>query len=225
FYYLSKALIFQAFPVFLLLGVGGFLIRSILGWADNAEKKSKNYSRAFAVNTMIGAIILFAFFVESFYRPFSAGLIKALFVTIGFLYNMKIYRKPASDKITSRWLMFSMWLVIAGMWGQTLWPSHELAFLHLCFIGGFALAIICVATRVILNHGGYKRLLTGPSAMFSTAACLMTVGLFTRFIADFLPKTYSQHLTYAGTIWVLGLVVWSFFVMPKIIKKSREISS
>lgn len=162
FYYLSKALIFQAFPIFLLLGVGGFLIRSVLGWAEKEEEKIKNYSRVFAGNGIIGLIILLSFFVESFYRPFSAGLIKALFVTIGFLYNIKIYRRPASEKITSRWLMFSMWLLIVGLWGQTIWPSHELAFLHLCFIGGFALAIVCIATRVILSHSGHKQLLTGP---------------------------------------------------------------
>lgn len=47
----------------------------------------------------------------------------------------------------------------------------------------------------------------------------MTVGLLTRFAADFLPETYTRHLAYAGTIWIFGLVIWSFFVVPKIIKK------
>ncbi len=228
-YPLARNLITQAFVTFLLLGVGGFLIRSILGWGailpSSADEKIQNLAKtagsAVWWHGSAAIVVLFSFVLEAFFRPEAGRVLRAVLISAECLLQMKIYKLPISGKITSKVLLFSLWLFVAGLWGYAFCPqNYRLAFLHLCFIGGFSLSTIAVATRVILSHCGYGTLLNRSYKPFTIAASLMLAGLLARFAADFLATSYQDHLAFAGLLWGLGALVWSFFILSKAILNS-----
>ena len=219
---MATGLIFQGFVLFLLMGIGGFLIRSILGWSpelpvqpgQSSHVENANYRKIFWF-VGLASLIFISFICEAFIVPvFFMGL-RALLVSLFLLKQIKIYRLPRSGKLTSRWLWVAQWMLFVGLWGVVCWPSYQLAFIHLCFIGGFALSVVCVATRVIFSHCGCSHLLNQSYKPFSWAASLIFFGMITRFSATFMPESYSQHLSYAGFAWSAGLLIWTGAILTK----------
>lgn len=227
FYDIGAALLFQGFIMFLLLGVGGFLIRSILGWGTPLPQEDSEgivlprfTKKQFFIHLFVAVILLSSFFVESIsYKP--AYIIRACAVTFELFWQIKIHRRPRSGKLTAYSLQLALWLLVLGLWGMVFFPpTYRLAFLHLCFVGGFALSVFSVATRVIFSHCGYASLLRRVYLPLNIAVILMLMGLVARFSAEFFPDAYFTHLTYAGLLWAAGVSVWMFSVFPKIIRSS-----
>ena len=233
-YTLGSNLLFQGFIMFLLLGIGGFLIRSILGWApalpSSADEQPKVPARSsrgwFHILCAVG--ILLSFPLEVFFNNELGLGLRASLVTLEAVVQMKVHRRPVGGKLTAYWLLAAVWLMIIGLWGAALCPiQYRLSFMHLCFGGGFTLSVFSIATRVIFNHGGYGHLLHGNYLPFTITVVLLSVGLGTRVVAPFIPEMYTRHLAYAGLTWCLGLLVWCSTILPKVLMckaKSSQVS-
>ncbi len=230
---LANNLLFQGLLLFLLLGVGGFIIRSILGWGTQLPIKPGQHPdfakarKPELAACILGAVILFgSFAIESFVHDVAGSALKAMVVSAFCIGMLKVHRRPRSGKLTAHWLRAAMILMTAGFWGEALLsPQYRLAFLHLAFIGGYGLAIVAVATRVVFSHAGCGHLLDAPHRAFSTAATLMTVGLVARFTIDFFPMDATRHLAYAGLIWTGGLVVWVVCVLRAVTRVPVDVES
>lgn len=221
-YTLARLLLTQAFVLFLIMGVGGFLIRSWLGHAPPLPvgENGKPITVMPASNSgqlillFMAILLILSYILEASLWPHPAQILRAAVCTFLGCHLMKIHRPPADKKPGSRLLILGVWLLLAGLWGRALSPEiYRLAFLHLTLIGGFSLITITVATRVVLSHSGNGHLLVKPLTGLSWAAGFILFGMIARFGADFTPDAFAHHLLYGGLSWVLGLCLWAWFVL------------
>ncbi|MCE9612775.1 MAG: NnrS family protein [Lentisphaerae bacterium] len=219
----ASNLLFQGFIIFLVMGVGGFLIRSLLGGAPpspaDAPHRDAGWARFAHEACAVG--VFGSFWLEAYVsRGWGAGL-RALLVTLEVVWQMRIDRLPRSGKLGAHWLRLALWLLLAGLWGDAViaprFPLYRLAMLHLCFVGGFSMVTLAIATRVILSHTGAMHLLQRQYRPFAVAQTLLLLGLLARFGADFVPARYHQHLLYAAAFWLSGLLVWCVFVLARVL--------
>lgn len=219
----GNKLVYEGFILFLLLGIGGFLIRSILGWAPKLPENQSDslqvprFSRnQFLIHLAVALSILASFFIEYFAFPFFGQVLRAVLVTAEVMFQIKIHRKAQSRKLTAVTLQISLWLLVLGCWAIVIFPvEYAVDVLHLTFVGGFALSTMAVATRVIFSHCGYSHLLQKPYPAFTISIVLMLIGLLTRIVAVLIPDHYFNHLGYAAMAWVLGLFIWTVTVLSK----------
>jgi uncharacterized protein involved in response to NO len=225
-YDIGIALAFQSYILLLLVGVGGFLIRSILGWApplpaSSAERLALSPWRgtAFGGHLLAGLAIVGSFWIEIFIHRESGLALRAVMVTLECIGQIKIHRRSQSGKLTARALKASLWLLVIGTWLPVFSPAeYGIGIMHFVLVGGFALSTFSVATRVILSHCGYGRVLNGAYRPFSIAVGLMLFGVFVRVSADFIPQAYEHHLAYAGVAWIVGLAIWTVAVLSKAVR-------
>lgn len=222
FYDLGNRLIYQSFIIFLLLGVGGFLIRSILGWGQSLPEGQNDplvlppeNKRSLLLFAAVSVILFGSFVVENNV----SRLIRAILITFILLFQIKIHRKAISGKLTAWTLQIALWLLLVGCWSVVFAPvEYAIDILHFCYIGGFSLSTFAVATRVILSHCNYSKLLGQRYFPFTVAVTLMIFGFLTRISVIFMPEFYYHHLAYAALLWFSGVIVWIVFILFKAIR-------
>jgi uncharacterized protein involved in response to NO len=89
-------------------------------------------------------------------------------------------------------------------------------------MGGFAVLTLTVATRVILGHSGNLHRLTMPNRWLLIAVGLMLLAMATRISGDIWPKVLVSHYVYGAIIWTLAVVLWGFYVVPKVLVRDVE---
>lgn len=227
-YDIGIALTFQAYILLLLIGVGGFLIRSILGFAPplpvSTEEKlilAPWQARTLFLHFLAGIAIVASFWLEVFFHRETGLALRAVVVTLECTGQIKIHRNPVGGKLTARALQISLWLLLVGIWAAVFAPAqYTIGLMHFVLVGGFALSTFSVATRVILSHCGHGKILSGPYKPFSWAVGFMLFGLFIRVSADFVPEDYDRHLAYAGIVWVVGLLLWAAAILSKAVRQT-----
>lgn len=97
-------------------------------------------------------------------------------------------------------------------------PAMYITWLHLLFIGCFALITFAVATRVTLAHGSYSTDLEMKSKTLWWVIGLLVLGVLSRvgygFTANLLWRKSWLHL--AATFWVFALGAWCYSYLKKI---------
>ena len=112
--------------------------------------------------------------------------------------------------------------LVSGFLLGALFPVYRVGLLHLTLIGGFAIITFTVATRVIFGHSGNLEKLKGPNRWLLGAVGLMLFGMATRISGDLWPKIMASHYIYGATLWIGGVLLWSAFVLPKILAVETE---
>lgn len=80
---------------------------------------------------------------------------------------------------------------------------------------------LCIATRVVLAHGGFSLEPEISSKGLFVCGALCIVAAVTRMSAVFLPsESYFLHLSYAGAALALGFIVWGGAIGYKLLLKS-----
>ncbi|MCP5464655.1 MAG: NnrS family protein [Deltaproteobacteria bacterium] len=220
---LGQNLIYNAFILFLLLGIGGFLIKSILGWAQplpesNHEnlKKFKTSKKDLKIHFSI-ALLLFLTFIFPQRDSSLTHLIRAILISFELIWNIKVHKSSISGKLTAKTLQMTLWFLIAGSWLVVFCPDdYYVDLIHFSLIGGFAITTFAVATRVIFSHCGHSSFLNSHYLFFTISITLMTIALLTRVFVFLTPNTYFEHLGYAGLLWTAGLLIWSAKILIRI---------
>jgi len=94
------------------------------------------------------------------------------------------------------------------------WPARAISFLHIVFITGFSLITLTVATRVILGHSGQSNLFRVSIRSLLFMASFVTVAMFTRVSADWMPALRMSHYAYAALVWIVGVIIWAVLILP-----------
>ncbi len=220
---LSQQLLFQGVILFMILGVGGVLIRFLLGWSSapmHAGEEARGKTWLVDLHALCAVGLLGSFWLEAFATPRSGAVLRALLVSVVAVAQFRAHRWPKGNMLGAHWLRFAVWLLLLGLWGDAVMAgygaAYRMAFLHLCYAGGFAMITVAVATRVILSHAGWKERLTGSYWPFNVAQVLLVLGAVSRFGADFSPNSYHRHLLYAALCWLLGMLVWSATILWRV---------
>ncbi len=94
--------------------------------------------------------------------------------------------------------------------------------MHLTLIGGFAVITFTVATRVVFGHSGNLERLKARNWWLLVAVGLMLFGMATRISGDFWPRIVASHYIYGAVLWTAGVLLWSSYVLPKIVQVEIE---
>lgn len=213
---LGSMLLHEAFGIFLVLGVGAFLLPRFLGTAEEAIAPQEWWVRA-GLALLTGAILLAGYWKEANDPLAPAATWLRGLAVVFYLATMIPIRRGRTPRRTtvSVAARLSLFALTAGLAFPLLWPGQRLAGLHIVFLGGFSLIIFTVATRVVLGHTGHEALLDKPLPTLQIATLLLVVGAGLRAIGDFLP-TRPHWLSGASYLWMLAAGVWGWSVLRKV---------
>ena len=101
-------------------------------------------------------------------------------------------------------------------------PMQQVAVSHLLYVGGFGLLALVVGSRVMLGHAGQSHLMQRWLKPVVWMVGFVVLAALTRVTADFMPKIMVSHWKYAAYSWVLGVLVWAVFILPRVRQADEE---
>ena len=208
----------QAFVLFLVLGVGSFLLPRFLNMPSNPSFDSMAGWRKHALfATGVGFVLLATYFGEAFGVPARIAAVVRFAAAAAYFMGEVPFQRGAIPKVTlAQSIRLAMVLLLTGLLCQAIWPEQRLAALHVLFIGGFGLVTFSVATRVILGHAGLGRLFHTRLWFVIVMAAAFTVAAALRFLGDFIPMQRATILNGAAYLWIIGAIVWASQTLSKV---------
>jgi len=218
---LQRLLSYQGFVLLPILGIGPFILPRFFGMPsphDFPEMMipAAAWFKKAALALSVGTLIIASFFVEAsgWYRLAHA---MRFVTTLGYLIlEFPFTRAPNASSAIGASLRIAFALLVSGFVAITFFPSFRVALLHLTLVGGFAVITFTVATRVVFGHSGNLQLLQGRNRWLLVAIGLMLFAMATRVSGDFWPKIMASHYVYGAIVWIAGVLLWSYYVLPKV---------
>ncbi len=211
---LGALLQYQAFPLLLILGVGGYLLPKLFanGQVDPLRMRSAGGSLVSLV--LSAGLFLTGFGIEAWLSDgmlavrLGSGL-RAM-VWIWFLLSqLRVHR------ITSRlpaYLAGARWALVAmgaGMLMPVFLPQYLVGWEHLIFITGLLWLTLSIAARVTTAHGGSLPLLAARRKTVLAYGWLLAMAALTRVSTEIWTGGRALHLALAAAFAILGLGLWS----------------
>jgi uncharacterized protein involved in response to NO len=224
----GRVFLYQGTMLCFVLGVGGKLVRALLGWSDSPLVQISRFSskkKQVAIPSSIiltSILIVVGFMLELTSWAIFGRILRAVAASAVALVSWKIYRKPKLRGRLTNWLWISCMGLIFGLWLYALVPSLGVHALHLMFIGGFGLMTLVIASRVTLAHGGYDLEIELSSGGIRWAGAFVLLASLTRVSAPLTPS-YIHHLGYAASAWVVAILIWSSAFVPRILKSADSL--
>lgn len=224
---LQHLLCYQGFVLLPILGIGPFILPRFFGLPSphdfpESVAPAAAWKQKAALALGAGGLIVASFFmeVEGWFR--TAHAVRFATTLIYLALEFPFHRAPKSSNALGASLRIAFTALIGGFILITVWPAFRVGLLHLTLIGGFAVVTFTVATRVVFGHSGNLEKLRGRNRWLLVAVALMLLGMATRISGDFWPKIMVSHYSWGAAIWIAGVLVWSWFVLPKVLLAENE---
>lgn len=223
---IGRLFLYHATVLFIILGIGSKLIPAILGFAPppspaSLREGSQNQTKLHnLVPPLTAFVLLIGFLLEAFNFTITGKVIRALCATFVGMRSWKLYLKPLNPAKMAFWLWCSAWSMLLGLWVYALFPTFGVHAAHLFFISGFGLMSLLISSRVMLSHGGHEMKFETTSRAYASISLLMIFSALTRFSAPWTPN-YEHHLGYAALCFIIALMIWIYFFLPKVLKNKK----
>jgi len=211
----------QAFVLFLLLGIGTFLLPRFLRLRDvrpMAEERtaSPGWRLRAAFSFATGLALLASYWLEAT-APLApaAAWLRSIAALVYLATMIPFHRQSDPLRTAALATQLALLALIIGLIFPLFWPAQRIAGLHIVFLGGFSLITFTVATRVVLGHSGNESLFDTRLPSLQIATILLLAGSALRVIGDFLP-TRPHWLNAASYLWMLAAGIWAFHILPKV---------
>jgi uncharacterized protein involved in response to NO len=207
----------QAFVLFLLLGVGAFLLPRFLRLRAEGRTESSSWRHGAAFSGIIGLILLAGYWLEACNpaAPAAAAWLRGLGAIVYLAAMVPFHRQSWPPHTAAIAAQLALLALVAGLVFPLFWPAQRVAGLHVVFLGGFSLITFTVATRVVLGHSGNEALFETRLPALQAAAFLLLIGAVLRAVGDFSPAR-SSLLSAASYLWLLAAGIWGFSILPKV---------
>ncbi len=209
---LGRAASEQGFLISIVLGVGGFLGPRLLGSHElpspEALRQIIRLRRSQrAPHLIAGAVLFVSFWLQGPYWAFFATVLRAGVVTWALTRARVLLVRPRTKGTFAAAVQVAFWMIAAGPWLAVFFPRHQVAALHVLFIGGFSVLTFAVSTMVVLSHAGEgQRLERFWAIPVVTGVALLSLAM--RVLADGLPQHYFTLLSVGSMFWLLGGGLW-----------------
>jgi uncharacterized protein involved in response to NO len=216
---LQRLFTYQGFILFPILGIGPFILPRFFGLSsphDLPESKapSRGWTAKAALAVSAGAIIIWTFFLEaggSYQLAYALRFAAAL----GYILLEMPLKAAQSANVFGLAIRIALLGILGGFLAIAFYPKYRVALLHLTLVGGFAVITFVVATRVLFGHSGNIALLQKKNRWFPIALGLMLFAMATRISGDFWPKIMASHYIYGAILWIVAVILWAIFTLPK----------
>jgi uncharacterized protein involved in response to NO len=217
---LGKALLYQGFILNLILGLGTRLVPALTRVQGALDVRSQNRESR---SQFLGlAVLLNSTFVIEVYASFTMALLIRAAIVLGIaVWKFKILRPRQVAGSLSSGIRLAVWLLAAGFGLAGLFPSYGIHFLHISFIGGFALLTFLISTRVVLSHGGYdlKAEIKSPVLIWFFSLAVFIAALRVLFAFEGSIRTELIAVMCFG--WVIWVTLWSRSFLWKLWKVNK----
>lgn len=219
---LGSMLLHQGFVLYLVLGIGGFLLPRILKLPPKPEFPESRTPppgwRSAAIFAASIGLVLFASFVFEVLTGATRTAALIRFVAAGaFLASEIPAHRSAAPRLTIIiCLRAALVFILFGLLFPVFWPMQRVAGMHVVFVGGFSLITFTVATRVVLGHSGFGHLFPTRLPFLIATALLLICGMSLRIAGDFLFLQRGSLLGDASYLWMLAAAIWGWQVLPKV---------
>ena len=211
----------QAFVLFLLLGVGAFLLPRFLHPRDartmtGARTAPPGWRLRAAFSGFTGVVLLASYWLEASNpgAPAAAWL-RSLAAIVYLAVVVPFHHQSWPPRTAAVAAQLAVVALVAGLLFPLFRPAQRVAGLHIVFLGGFSLITFTVATRVVLGHSGNEALFETRLPALQTATLLLLAGAALRAAGDFSPAR-SHWLSAASYLWLAAAGVWGWSVLPKV---------
>ncbi len=224
---LQRLLSYQGFVLLPILGIGPFILPRFFGMPNQhnfpeSMVPSADWTKKAVFAISAGGLIIGSFFMEVSGWQRTAYAVRFL-TTLTYLYlEMPFHRAPKASNALGVSIRIAFIGVLAGFFTVSVFPEYRISLLHLTLVGGFAVIMFVVATRVVFGHSGNLELLKGRNRWLLIAIGLMLFAMATRMSGDFWPKLMASHYVYGAILWITGVLLWAAYVLPKVLIADTE---
>lgn len=220
-YSFAQRLLYQAFILLPLLGIGSFIFPMILG----SKPSTRSWKARAIEGGVLGVLIIASYGIEvqslQSGTPDHAKAMSWVRVALCFVWLTKesgwLQRGATISKgIMPFALRAGIVCLLGGMIMTGIWQQHRIALDHSLYVGGFGLITMMVATRVLYGHSGQGKKFQLWVKPLTIATGLLLFGMFTRVTADFFPRVVISHHVYAAVLWVAVSLVWGIALLPSV---------
>jgi len=228
YYAFAQRLLYQAFILLPLLGIGGYIFPMILGTTNyqaqlNGNKITKAWKAKALESVVLGALLILTYWIEvQSAPPDQAKSMAWVRLALCFVWLTKesgwLRRKTTAKGVMPFALRAGIVCLLGSMITTGIFQQHRIALDHSLYIGGFGLITMMVATRVLFGHSGQgeKFKLWIKPLTITTGLLLFT--MLTRATADFFPRVVISHHVYAAVLWVIVSLIWGIALLPSVKK-------
>jgi uncharacterized protein involved in response to NO len=224
---LQHLLSYQGFVLLPIIGIGPFILPRFFGMESHhdfpeALAPGMAWWRKAALAIGAGALIIGSFFLEAsgWYRV-AYGLRFAT-TLVYLILEMPFHRAPKASNALGLAVRIAFLGILSGFLAITFLPGYRVGLLHLTLIGGFAVITFAVATRVVFGHSGNIELVKRRNRWMLVAIGIMLFAMATRVSGDFWPKIMASHYIYGAILWIVGVLIWAGYVLPKVLVFEEE---
>jgi hypothetical protein len=219
----SSLLQYQAFPLLLILGVGGFLLPKLFANAVVDPRSLRAPAGGIPIGLLAMGLLFIGSYVLEAFGPALLGASPAVrlahavragvwtwFLVARVRIHTVVFPQPA-------WLegaRLSLYAIAAGMVLPVLWPAWLLAWEHVVFLGGFVWLTLTIAARVTAAHGGRLELLERGRRPAVAYGSILLLALAVRVATDLFIETRWMHLAVAAALGIAAIGVWSWRYAP-----------
>ena len=198
----------------LVLGIGTRFFSFLSGLPSTFEEDKSGLRRL----GFHGLAVLIALFLYCAGKGQTFAYFALTVTSLIYMFGVwKIQRRssrPSALKFGVRIVAAMIPLSFFMIWLQ---PSMLITWLHLLFIGCFALITFSVATRVTLAHGSYSTDFEVKSKALWYFVSFLILGLCSRILYGFSEGLYKvSFLHLAATFWILAVASWGWSFLHKI---------
>ncbi len=224
---LQRLLSSQGFILLPILGIGPFLLPRFLGLQSThdlpeSRMPSRLWLKKAAIAFATGGLLIGTFFLEAKSWYHTAYALRFAVVVSYLALEMPFRRAPAFKNALGLAIRIAFVGIAAGFLAVAFFPQYRIGLLHLTLIGGFAVITFAVATRVVFGHSGNLVRLQAKNRWLLVAVGLMLFGMATRISGDYWPKILASHYVYGALIWIIGVLLWAVYVLPKVFVADTE---
>lgn len=224
---LQHLLVYQGFILLPILGVGAFLLPRFFGLPSKHNfpeslSPPPGWTSKALLALVIGLVIIGSFWLEATGWFRTGPAIRLAAAGFYLAWEVPVFRRTAVRNAPARILRLAFLLLLAGFLAIVFHPEYRISLLHMTLVGGFAIVTLIVATRVIFGHSGNLSLLDRPNRWLWIASGLMILAMATRISGDFWPKVLVSHYSYGAVTWVIAVILWAIYVLPKVVLRDPD---
>lgn len=212
---------YQAFPLLLIVGVGGFLLPKLFAHGPLDPKSLAAQAQGFRGQFALCVALTASYGIEigGLYAGGTAWLRAAYALrTAAFAWfvwkETRLSRMPGPLPPYLRAARISLWFMAAGLAMPILEPRYMLAWEHVIFLSGFMRLTLSIAIRVLAAHSGRVGVLGLHAGQVRAYGILLVLAMLTRVATDIWPGGHALHLAIAAGLGLLALLMWARAFLP-----------
>jgi len=212
---------YQAFPLLLILGVGGFLLPKLFAQGPIDPRALAAGAPSLRGQLALCLALLASYGVEigGLFTEGTAGLriayaLRAAVFAWFMAKEIRIQKTPGKLPPYLRAARISLWVMAVGLVMPILRPQYMLAWEHVIFLSGFMRLTLSIAIRVLASHAGRMEVLGLHARPVRIYGMLIVLSMMTRIATEIWPARHAFHLAVAAGLALFAIRMWARLFLP-----------